>query len=144
VGDRAWALEDEVRGRANEKSGAKTTTTKKGERERDSGEETGVRGGSEAGHAGIEVAGFFALSHWRFRIPKNAIHPSNYLYLAGSLAVRFNRSADDGLLFVRVFMFYRFFFFLLICLDVHYLLGRWHVMSHGQRVCECLSHIEIS
>jgi hypothetical protein len=58
VGDRAWALEDEVRGRANEKSGAKT----KKRRERDSGEETGVRGGSEAGHSGVEVAGVFSLT----------------------------------------------------------------------------------
>jgi len=56
VGDRAGALEDEVRGRANGKGGAKT------KKERDSGEETGVRGGSEAGHSGVEVAGFFSLT----------------------------------------------------------------------------------
>lgn len=77
MGDRAEALEDEERGRANEKSGAKTKKLRERERERYSGEETGVRGGSEAGHSGDEVAVFFSLTHWRFRIPKNAIHPSN-------------------------------------------------------------------
>lgn len=100
MGDRAGALEGEVRGRANEKSGAKK---KRGER--DSGEGTGVRGGSEARHSGIKVASFFTLTLAVSVFPGTpSIHTSNYLFLAGSLDVRFNRSAD-GLLFVRVFLF---------------------------------------
>lgn len=58
----------------------------KQKKERDSGEETGVRGGSEAGHSGIEVAGFFSLT--QAVLYSQERHPSIYLHLAGSLAVR--------------------------------------------------------
>jgi len=141
VGDRAWALEDEVRGRANEKSGAKT---KKKERETVERRQE-WEGGRRRGILALKSPAF-SLSLWRFCIPKNAIHPSIKL----SLSRWFSHCPFQSIsrwwppLRESVHVLPFSYSFLLISLDVHCLLGRWRMMSHGQSVCECLSHIEIS